>query len=201
VAATPAVHCEGMDISRQAFRARTGAVVSRISAALGCAAVCAVLVTGLAGPASASAGIGVQLLDGSAPDTSWMQASIPQGGSRTWHVKISNAGTTTETVAGIPSAALTVYSGGPAAQPAGMLQSWITGTWPATVLAPGQSMTATVTVTVPDNAPLGLVAGHAPGSAALSVNTFWGYAYPAGGQVQLASAAGVRMYITVTAGT
>ncbi len=198
--ATPAVHCKGMNINKQAFRALTQAIVTKISAGLACTAVGAVLVTGLAGPASASAGIGVQLLDGSAPNTSWMQASIPQGSSRTWHVKITNAGTTTETVAGIPSSALTVYSGGPAAQPAGMLQSWITGTWPATVLAPGQSTTDTVTVTVPASAPLGLVAGNAPGSAALSVNTFWGYAYPASGQVQLATAAGVRMYITVTAG-
>jgi hypothetical protein len=189
-----------MTNNEQAFSAATRAIVTKILAVLACTAVCALLLTGLAGPASASTGIGVQLLDGSAPNTSWMQASIPQGSSKTWHVKISNTGTTAETVAGIPSSALTVYSGGPAAQPTGMLQSWITGTWPATVLAPGQSMTATVTVTVPAHAPLGLVAGNAPGSAALSVNTFWGYAYPAGGQVQLATAAGVRMYITVTAG-
>lgn len=189
-----------MSTSKQAFRAVTQATVTKILAVLACTAVCALMLTGLASPASASAGIGVQLLDGSAPNTSWMQASIPQGSSKTWHVKISNTGTTTETVAGIPSSALTVYSGGPAAQPTGMLQTWITGTWPAAVLTPGQSMTATVTVTVPAGAPLGPVAGNSPGPAALSVNTFWGYAYPAGGQVQLAAAAGVRMYITVTAG-
>lgn len=141
----------------------------------------------------------MQLLDGSAPNTSWMQASIPQGSSRTWHVKITNIGTTTETAAGIPSSALAVYTSGPAAQPTGTLQPWITGTWPATILTPGQSMTATVTVTVPASAPLGLVAGKAPGSATLSVNTFWAYAYPASSQIQLATAAGIRMYITVTA--
>jgi hypothetical protein len=189
----------GMNRSKQAFKAVTQATVTKILSVLACTAVCAFLVTGLASPANASAGIGVQLLDGSAPNTSWMQASIPQGGSKTWHVKITNAGTTTETVAAIPSSSLTVYSGGPAAQPAGTLQSWITGSWPATVLTPGQSVTVAVTVTVPANAPLGLVAGNASGPAALAVNTFWGYAYPAGGQVQLASAAGVRMYITVTA--
>jgi hypothetical protein len=174
-------------------------MAKKILAALAGAAITALLVTGIAGAADASAGVGVQLLDGSAPNTSWMQASIPQGGSKTWHVKIVNAGTTTETVAAFASSALSVYSGGPAAQPVGTLQSWITGSWPATVLAAGQSITEAVTVTVPASAPLGLVPGYAPGSAVLSVNTFWGYAYPAGGQVQLASAAGVRMYITVTA--
>ena len=64
-------------------------------------------------------------------------------------------------------------------------------------LSPGQSMVVAVTVTVPATAPLGLVAGSSA-NRDLAVNTFWAYAYPVGGQVQLATAAGVRMYITVT---
>lgn len=78
--------------------------MKKILAALALAAITALLVTGIAGSAGASAGIGVQLLDGSAPSPSWMQASIPQGGSKTWHVKIINSGTTTETTAATPRA-------------------------------------------------------------------------------------------------
>jgi hypothetical protein len=153
-----------------------------------------------AGRASASTAIGIQLTDGSAPNTSWMQASIPQGGSKTWHVKIANTGTVTETVGAAASSALAFYSGGPSKQPTSTLQPWITCNQPQTVLGPGQSAVVAVTVTVPASAPLGLVPGYAPNSPPLSVNTFWAYAYPAGGQVQLAAAAGVRMYITVTPG-
>jgi len=177
--------------------------MKRILAALATIAAAGILATGIASQASAgTTGIGIQLLDGSAPNTSWMQASIPQGSSKTWHVKITNAGTAAETVAAVPSSALGFYAGGPAAQPAAALQSWITQNpaGPAT-LAAGQSAVIAVTVTVPANAPLGLVPGYAPGSSAsLAVNTFWGYAYPAAGQIQLAAAAGVRMYITVTPG-
>ncbi len=55
-----------------------------------------------------------------------------------------------------------------------------------------------MTVTVPAGAPLGLVAG-ASANPDLAINTFWAYASPVGaGQVKLATAAGVRMYITVT---
>jgi hypothetical protein len=167
------------------------------------AAAGAILTTAAAGPASAATattGVGIQLLDGSAPNPSYMQASIPQGGSKTWHVKITNTGSATETIAGLPTSALLVYSGGLASQPKSTLQSWITQSQTTAVVAAGQSTTIAVTVTVPATAPLGAVTGSAPGtSSALAVNTFWGYAYPSGGQVQLAAAAGVRMYITVTA--
>ena len=131
-----------------------------------------------------------------------MQASILRGGSKTWHVKITNAGTAAETVAAIPSSALGFYAGGPAKQPTSTLQSWITRDRSRPlVLGPGQSTVNVETDTVPAGAPLGLVPGYAPGSSAsLAVNAFWGYAYPAGGQIRLATAAGVRMYITVTRG-
>jgi len=170
--------------------------VKKILAALACAVITVLLVTGIAGSALASAGIGVQLLDGT-PGTSGMTASIPQGGSHTWHVKITDAGTAAETVAAFSSSALGVYGGGPAAQPKAALQPWITTTAAPATLAPGQSATVAVTVTVPAAAPLGLVAGYAPGAPSLAGNAFWGYAYPAGGQIQIASAAGVRMTITV----
>jgi hypothetical protein len=151
-----------------------------------------------AGQASASTGIGIQLTDGSAPNPSWMQASIPRGGSKTWHVKIVNTGTSTETAGPTASSALAFYVGGPAKQPASTLQPWITYDHSQLTLGPGQSAVVAVTVNVPAGAQLGPVPGYAPGSPSLSVNTFWAYAYPAGGQIQLASAAGVRMYITVT---
>jgi len=176
--------------------------MNKILAAAATIAAAGLMAIGTAGQAHAaatSAGVGVQLLDGSAPNTSQMQASIPQGGSKTWHVKITNTGSATETVAGLPTSALGLYSGGPAAQPTSTLQSWITQSQATATLAPGASATIAVTVTVPATAPLGAVAGYAPGSSAvMAVNTFWGYAYPSGGQIQLATAAGVRMYITVT---
>jgi hypothetical protein len=194
--ATGRRHCKGMSSNELTVTTR-GHIMKKILAALALAASTAVLVTGIAGPASASAGIGVQLLDGT-PGTSGMQASIAQGSSHTWHVKILNAGTTTETVAGFASSALGVYGGGLAAQPTSTLQSWITATDAPATLAPAQSATIAVTVTVPASAPLGLVAGYAPGAPTLAGNAFWGYAYPAGGQVQIASASGFRMTITVT---
>jgi hypothetical protein len=202
--------------------------MKRILPALATVAAVGILATGIASQASASnastsktsasktspgktsagktspgrTGIGIQLLDGTAPDTGWMQASIPQGGSKAWHVKITNAGTAAETIAAIPSSALGFYAGGPAKQPSSTLQSWITQDRSGpVVLSPGQSTVIAVTVTVPAGAPLGLVSGYAPGaSASLAANAFWGYAYPAGGQIRLATAAGVRMYITVTRG-
>jgi hypothetical protein len=157
----------------------------------------AALLAGQAAASAATTGVGVQLLDGSAPNTSWMQASIARGGSRTWHVKMVNAGTITETVAAVASSSLSFASGGPAKQPAATLQPWISYSPAQAALSPGQSMVIAVTVTVPATAPLGLVAGSSA-NRDLAVNTFWAYAYPAGGQVQLATAAGVRMYITVT---
>jgi hypothetical protein len=176
--------------------------MKRTLAALATIAAGVILATGIPSQASTgTTGVGIQLLDGTAPNTGWMQAAIPQGGARAWHVKIINVGSAAETVAAVASSALGFYAGGPARQPASTLQSWITrdksGT---TVLAPGQSVVVAVTVTVPAGARLGLVPGYAPGSSAsLAVNTFWGYAYPAGGgQIKLATAAGVRMYITVT---
>jgi hypothetical protein len=167
------------------------------AAALGIAGTA--LLAGQAGASAATAttGVGVQLLDGSAPQTSWMEASIARGGSRTWHVKMTDSGTISETVAAVASSSLSVVSGGPAKQPASTLQPWISYSPSQAVLAPGQSMTVAVTVTVPAGAPLGLVAGYCAGNTSLSVNTFWAYAYPAGGQVQMANATGVRMYITV----
>jgi hypothetical protein len=169
------------------------------AAAIATAGLIVMSAAGQAHAATATTGAGIQLLDGSAPNASWMQASIPQGGSKTWHVKITNTGSVTETMAGEATSALAVYAGGPAAQPTSTLQHWITQSQTAAVLAPGASTTIAVTVTVPASAPLGLVAGSAPGGAAsLAVNTFWAYAYPSGGQVQMAAAAGVRMYITVT---
>jgi len=181
------------------FKNRRSAFVRTIAAgaaALGIAS--GMLLAGQASASAATTGVGVQLLDGSAPNTFWMQASIAQGGSRTWHVKMTNSGTASETVAAVASSSLSVVSGGPARQPAGTLQPWISYSPAQAVLAPGQSTVVAVTVAVPVGAPLGLVPGYAPGNASLSVNTFWAYAYPAGGQVQVASAAGVRMYITVT---
>jgi hypothetical protein len=165
--------------------------------------IAAAALAGPAGPAHAAtapatAGVGVQLLDGSAPNTSWMQASIAQGSAKTWHVKMTNTGTVTETVAGAASAQLSLASGGPARQPVGTLQPWISYSAAAAALAPGQSVTVAVTVTVPAAAPLGLVAGSSA-NPDLAVNTFWAYASPAtSGQVQMASGAGIRMYITVT---
>ena len=193
--ATPIVF--GRDMNKIVTALTRGETMKRILAVLACTAIAALLLTGFAGPASASVGVGVQLLDG-APGTAGMQASIPQGSSHTWHVKILNAGTATEAVASFASSALGVYGGGLAAQPASTLQPWITATAAPATLAPGQSATIAVTVTVPADAPLGPVAGYAPGAPALAVNTFWGYAYPAGGQIQIATAAGIRMYITVT---
>ena len=173
--------------------------MKRILAAVAAIAAAGFMVMTAAGQASATTGIGIQLLDGSAPNTSWMQASIPQGGSKTWHVEIVNTGTSAETVAGIATSAMAIYGGGLAAQPTSTLQPWITQSQTTAVLNPGQSTTIAVTVTVPANAPLGLVSGYAPGASSLARNTFWGYAYPAGGQIQLADAAGIPMYITVTA--
>jgi hypothetical protein len=172
--------------------------MKRILAAVASIAAAGFMVMTAAGQASATTGIGIQLLDGSAPNTSYMQASIPRGGSKTWHVKVTNTGSAAETVADIATSALAIYGGGPAAQPTSTLQRWITQSQTTTVLGPGQSTTIAVTVTVPAGAPLGPVAGYAPGSPSLSVNTFWAYAYPAAGQIQLANAVGIRMYITVT---
>jgi hypothetical protein len=161
------------------------------------------LAAGPAAQASAgTTGIGVQLLEGTSPNHGWMQASIPQGGSQTWHVRVTNTGTASERVAGLASSALGLYAGGPARQPASTLQSWMTPvrSGPA-VLAAGRSTVITVTVKVPANARVGLVRGYAPGCpASLAVNTFWGYGYPAPGQVRLDVGAGIRMYITVTSG-
>jgi hypothetical protein len=176
--------------------------MKKILAAIASIAAAGVMITtaaaGAASAATATTGVGIQLLDGSAPNPSYMQASIPQGGSKTWHVKITNTGTATETVADLPTSALTIFGGGLAGQPTSALQSWITESQTTAVVAAGQSTTIAVTVTVPATAPLGAVAGNAPGIPALAVNTFWGYAYPAGGQIQLGAAAGIRMYITVT---
>ena len=178
--------------------------MKKILAAVATIAAAGFIMTAAAGQASATTtattGIGIQLLDGSAPNPAYMQASIPQGSSRTWHVKITNTGTAAETVAGLASSAMGIYAGGPAKQPTSTLQTWITQSQATAVLNPGQSATIAVTVTVPATAPLGPIAGYAPGtSSSLAVNTFWGYAYPSGtSQIQMAAAAGIRMYITVT---
>ena len=175
--------------------------MKRILAASASIAAIGLLTAGTASQANArTTGIGVQLLDGTAPHAGWMQASIPQGSSGTWHVKVTNTGAAAETTATVASSALGLYAGGPSRQPASTLQSWITQSrsGPA-VLAAGQSSVITVTVTVPAKARLGLVRGYAPGCpASLAVNTLWGYDYPAGGQVKVDIAAGIRMYITVT---
>jgi len=197
--ATWVAQYEDMNIAANATR-----TAARIAAGAVTLGIAAAALAGLAGPAHAAttpapaAGVGIQLMDGSAPNTSWMQASIAQGASKTWHVTMTDTGTVAETVTGIASAQLSLASGGPARQPAGLLQPWISYSAPAAVLAPGQSVTVAVTVTVPAAAPLGLVAGVSA-NPDLAVNTFWAYASPAGtGQVQLASGAGIRMYITVT---
>jgi len=195
--ATGPGHCRAMSIkTRTAAIART---LAAGTAALGIAAAALAAGTAAASAATAPAtGIGVQLLDGSGQHPSWMQASLARGTAKTWHVKMTNTGTATETAAAVASSQLSFASGGPARQPAATLQPWITYSPAQAQLDPGQSATITVTVTVPAAAPLGLV----PGSSAnpdLAINTLWAYAAPAGtGQIQLATAAGIRMYITVT---
>jgi len=118
-----------------------------------------------------------------------MQTTIPRGGSKAYHVKVTNAGTANETIALFPTAALGIWSGGPSAQPQSALTSW-NHISPATVtLAPGQSGTFTDTISVPASAPTGLQ----------PVAVAWAYVQgPAGSQVTMAAAAGIREYITVS---
>jgi hypothetical protein len=127
-----------------------------------------------------------------------MTASIARGASRTWTIKVTNAGSVTETITLFPSGALGLYAGGPAAQPRSKLANTLSIT--SVTLHAGASATATDTVTIPATAALGLVHGNAPGApATLAVNTVWAYARPVGtGQIHMATGAGFRQYITVT---
>jgi hypothetical protein len=147
--------------------------------------------------ATATIGVGVQGVSGPGFPGTWMTASIAQGSSQSWTLKVTNTGNVTETIQLVPSGAMGLYGGGPAKQPASNLDNTLSAT--SVSLAPGASATVTDTVTVPANAALGLVPGNAPGaSASLAVNTVWAYAGPVGSSgVQMAAGAGFRQYITV----
>jgi hypothetical protein len=164
------------------------------AAAVTLAASAAALLAG-ALPVSAATttiGVGVQGVSGPGFPGTWMTASIARGSSQSWTLKVTNA------IQMVPSGAVGLYGGGPAGQPASNLHNTLSAT--SVNLAPGASATITDTVTVPANAPLGLVAGNAPGAAAsLAVNTVWAYVGPAGSSgIQMAAGAGFRQYITVT---
>jgi hypothetical protein len=120
---------------------------------------------------------------------------LAPGASRTYHVKISNTGNVTETMAVYPAAATMSATGAfsytsTSATSVNAASSWTTVTPASAVLAPGASYTATVTVTVPAGTPAGsYYAVVWAGPQAQSAKP---------GTITLAINAGIREYLTVS---
>ena len=120
---------------------------------------------------------------------------LAPGASRTYHVKISNTGNVTETMAVYPAAATMSATGAfsytsTSATSVNAASSWTTVTPASAVLAPGASYTATVTVTVPAGTPAGsYYAVVWAGPQAQSAKP---------GTITLAINAGIREYLTIS---
>jgi hypothetical protein len=192
----------------------------KLSRILGTAVFSAAVTVGVAAPALASGtavqGVGVQLTDTKLihfptnlrapwqpePDGyigTKYQGRIPDpikaGTSRTYHVRVTNTGNVTETMAAFPAAAAMSARGvfsytsvSPAATNAA--SSWTKVTPATAVLAPGAHYTATVTVTV-----------RAGTKAGKYYAVLWAgpkTQHAKAGSITLAIYAGIREYLTVS---